>query len=467
MRPDGGMYFFARRIMIHYGNLRANETGIYFGGDGKKLAYHYRGDRHIIWLGPTGVGKDTSIITPLLARLRRSVYVVDPEAQQFAMTARARSRFSKIIVRNPYRVFADRWPRLKMTGGNLLIWIDPKSPTFVDDCVEVARSIVVIDPLDPQKYFSNSAIALLAALIIWAILKYGRKANLAMVRDMLCDSIGEDANGDPIGLSKTVGDIMAWAERDPLGRAARNKISDFKNITRGLLDVRGSARTATDFLDSVPIREDMSRDGFDFRRMRDEIVTVYLINPRMSKQPTWLRLELSAVLKALMETPPNPLMPKPLLLFNEVAQAGHFELLVEAHGRSRKWFQIISFWQSLMGQMKPLYKDSMHAIIGSRGCLSSFAPLDWETARYLSDLSGQYGEVINSRNFKPDDPSGSSSENVKSFPIIRPEDIMRLAKGTTINFVDGVKYPFLASTPPYWELPQFRKYLDSDPYHTS
>lgn len=451
--------------MKKYRNLRKDETGIYLGGDGNE-AFHYRGERHILLFGPNGSGKDTSIITPILANCRRSIFVIDPEGEQAAITARWRSTFSRIVCINPFDVFVSTHPILKSVGFNWLFWLDPGSPDFIDRCVEIAQSIVKIDPRDPQKYFAESARALLAALIIWVILTRKKEASLADVRDMLCAPMGEDAEGHPIGLSKTIADIIAWADRspnEPLVQAARNKIGHFAKMTRGLIDVQGSARTATDFLDSVPIRKDMSREGLDFASMKDAIITVYLIMPHLDKHATWLRVLMSAVLQAMMRTPPNPAMPRPLLLFNEAAQAGHLELLVNAHGRARKWYQILSCWQSL-NQIKTHYEKSMDTFIGARGLLTSFAPQDMETAKYLSDLCGQYGEVVASRNFKPEDPTGSSSESVQSFSLVRPEDLMRLDRAQTLNFVEGIKFPFLAEAPAHFELDHC-KGLDRNPYH--
>lgn len=451
--------------MTSYNNLRANETGIYLGGEGT-TALHYRGDRHIVVIGPTGACKDSSLLTPLIANCHRSLFIVDPEGEQAAITARWRSTFSRIVCINPFDVFVNLNPLLKSLGFNPLR-LDPKSADFIDQCVQIALALVKVDPRETQKYFAETARALLCALIIWEVLTRGANASLANVRDMLCAPMGEDDNKKPIGFSKTVADIIAMADKNPLDpnlRAARNKIAEFAVMTRALRDVIGSAKTATDFLESEPIRKDLSRVGFDFATMKDEIVTVYVIIPRISEYGTWLRLLLSMVLESMMRTVPNPAMPKPLLIFNEVAQADHLELLPKAHGRARKWYQIMTIWQSL-NQITANYGKAADTILGARGALVSFAPKDLESAKYLSELCGQYGEVVKSRTLKPDEPAGSSGETVQSFSLVRPDDLMRLDRCQTLNFVEAVKYPFMASAPQFWELEHLVGKLDPNPYH--
>jgi type IV secretion system protein VirD4 len=455
--------------MYRYRNLRKNETGVYLGGNGDKArpeAYHYRGERHVFLFGPNGSGKDTRIITPNLAELRRSILVIDPKGEQAAITARARSRFSCVEIINPFEELICTHTHLKSRGFNPLRGINPKSRTFVDDSVELARALVKIDPLDPQKHFPESARALVAALLMWEIMTRGSNASLGHVRQMLCEPLGSDAKKEPIGLSKTVLDIMAWAEKDPIAAPARNKIGGLARITRSMTDVQNSARTATDFLDSPVIVEDLERDGIDFAEMKRKLVTVYLILPatRLQEYGTWLRVAVTAALQALMRTPINPAMPRPLLMLNEVGQLGHLEPLVNAMGIARGFgLQIVTVWQSL-NQIRTHYEKSIDTFIGARGALVSFAAQDWETAEYLSKLCGHYTEIVRSKNYKPGDPIGTDSEGPQSYPLMRPEDIMRLGDGITLNFAEPVRYPFLAYAPPYWETP-FRDGVDPNPYY--
>jgi type IV secretion system protein VirD4 len=455
--------------MFRYPNLRKNETGVYLGGSiglTRPEAYHYRGERHILLYGPNASGKDSSIITPNLAELKRSVFVIDPKGEQAAITARARSRFSRVLVINPFDLLVETHPHLKSCRFNPLRSINVKLKTFVDDCVELARALVKVDPIDPQKHFAESARALVAALIMWEILTRGNEATLGHVRTMLCEPLGVDDKDKPIGLSKTVADILAWAERDPIAQPASNKIGELLHKTNEIKSIRNSARTATDFLDSPPIADDLAKDGCDFAAMKSELLSVYLILPatRLGEHGTWLRVAITSALQALMRTAINPAMPRPLLILNEVGQLGHLEPLVNAMGIARGFgVQIMTVWQSL-NQMRTHYEKSMDTFIGARGALVSFAAQDWETAEYFSKLCGHSTEIVTSRSLKPGDPVGTTSEGPQSYPLMRPEDIMRLERGETLNFVEPVRYPFLGYAPPYWETP-FADGLDPNPYH--
>lgn len=419
---------------------------------------------------PNGSGKDTAIITPNLAELRRSVLVIDPKGEQAAITARARARFSRVLMINPFQLLVDTHPHLKSHGFNPLAAIDPKSDMFVDDCAELAQGLVRIDPPDPQKHFAESARALVAALIMWEVLRRGKTASLGHLRTMLCEPLGDDGKGNLIGLTKTVLDVCKWAEdpRNPFGLAVRNKMAELLHSTNEIKAIRNSARTQTDFLDSPPIASDLAHGGCDFSAMKRELVTVYLILPatRLSVHGAWLRVIVTAALQAFMRTPTNPSLPRPLLILNEVGQLGQLEPLANAMGIARGFgVQIMTVWQSL-AQIKTHYGTSLDTFIGARGALSSFAPQDWETAEYLSKLCGYCTEIVTSRSIRPGEPADSISEGPQGYPLLRPEDLMRLDPGVMLNFVEPVKYPFLAYAPGYWDT-AFADGLDANPYYRS
>jgi type IV secretory pathway TraG/TraD family ATPase VirD4 len=66
------------------------------------------------------VRKGTGLIIPNLARLRRSVFIIDPKGEAAAITARRRARFGPVKIINPFNVLVDKLPYLR-SGGLPLI----------------------------------------------------------------------------------------------------------------------------------------------------------------------------------------------------------------------------------------------------------------------------------------------------------------------------------------------------------
>jgi type IV secretion system protein VirD4 len=413
---------------------------------------------HCCLIGPNGCGKDTSIITPNLARLRRSVFLIDPKGEQAAIVYRHRARFSEMIVINPFGVLTDTHPCLKSHGFNCigLPEFDPANDNFNSNARDVAKSLIKHDGGD--SFFTTSGEALIAALVMGARIKYGPRANLKHVRDMLAEDY-ETEGGKPIGLFKTI------AEFSELGHeAVRAKLAQFLTAQRSTIDAINTTRAQTEWTDDTLMAKDLAGEPFDFDQLKRELITVILILPadKLDSHATWLRLVLGSALRAMMRTPPG--LQRPLLIINEAAQLGYMESLKAAHGIARGFgVQIMTVWQSL-AQGFALYGKNFETILGARGVLSAFAPQDMETAEYLSKLCGYRTELITNYNAQPGQPNTERQDTPQGYPLYRPEDLMRLPKGTLINFFEGVEFPFLTNAPGYWELPWCSS-LDPNPYY--
>ena len=127
--------------------------------------------------------------------------------------------------------------------------------------------------------------------------------------------------------------------------------------------------------------------------------------------------------------------------------------------------QIMTVWQSL-AQIKNIYKENFETFLGARGVLSAFAPQDWVTAEYLSNLCGYRTELVANYNATPGQPQTSRQDTPQGFPLFRPEDLMRQASGVMLNFMEPVPFPFLTRVPGYWETP-WAAGLDPNPYYVA
>jgi type IV secretion system protein VirD4 len=419
---------------------------------------------HGITIGPNGSGKGTGVIVPNLASLKRSIFVVDPKGEAAAITARARARLGPVKIINPFNVLAGQLPHLKSTGFNPLAALDPRHDNFTDDCAGIGQALVREQPGADAAFFSGSAQDLVTALVMHECIMRGKAASLANVRKMLTEPYAGDARRGPIGLLKTL-IAMTESHCEPL----RAKAGRFVNGTKSTMDIISTAINETRFLDSPPVARDLSGEAIDWDMMKREIMTVYLILPadRLESHANYLRLVVTSALRSLLRSPPSATLPPVLFVLDEFAQLGYLPPIENAMGIARGFgVQLWPFLQDL-NQLKALYKDRWQTFIGNGGVLTAFAPRDLFTAKYLSELSGQKTEIVESLGLSDDGNGnlrGSLNRTPHGFPLFRPEDLMGLPRNQMICWVQPVKYPFFTSVPGYWDTPYGRG-LDPNPYY--
>jgi type IV secretion system protein VirD4 len=416
---------------------------------------HYSEGIHAITIGPNGSGKGTGLIIPNLAAGLRSIFIIDPKGEAAAITARMRARLGKVVIINPFNVMADRLPHLKSSGFNPLTLLDPRSDNFPDDASGIAEALVRIEGSEP--HWSASAQDLVAALVMWECRTKGKAATLANVRKMLTEPFMKQ-DDKPIGLFRTVLDML-----DSHYPPIEAKAGRFVRATNEVLSVVATAITQTRFLDSPPIQRDLSGAGFDFGDMKHEITTVYLILPadRLETHGNFMRLAVTSALRGLLQSPPSVTLPQVLFMLDEFAQLGYLPPIENAMGIARGFgVQLWPFLQDL-NQLHALYKDRWQTFVGNAGVLTAFAPRDFFTAKYLSDLCGQRTENIKSRSWT-DDGRASWNESPHGFPLFRPEDLMKLPPGHMLCLMTGLD-PFITLASGYWET-DYARGLDPNPY---
>jgi type IV secretion system protein VirD4 len=438
---------------------RSKDEGLYLGrfvDKGRvRSEVRYRDNIHVVTIGPTGSGKGTGLIIPNLSGLKRSIFIIDPKGEAAAVTARARARLGRVIPINPFNVLADTLPHLQSQGFNALTLLDPRSDNFPDDASGIAEALVRVEGSEP--HWSASAQDLVSALVMWECMMKGHAASLGNVRKMLTEPFVKE-NDQPIGLFRTVLEMLESGYEPLVAKAGR-----FVRATNEMLGVISTAMTQTRFVDSPPIKRDMSGAGFDFADMKREIITVYLILPadRLETHANYLRLVVTSALRALLRSPPSSTLPPVLVMLDEFAQLGYLPPIENAMGIAKGFgVQLWPFLQDL-NQLHALYKDRWQTFIGNAGVVTAFAPRDLFTAKYLSDMCGQKTVNVKSRS-QTDQGQSSWNESPHGFPLFRPEDLMKMPPGMMLCLAAGVD-PFFAMANGYWET-SYGRDLDPNPY---
>ena len=438
-------------------------------------AIRYSGPKHLITIGPPGSGKSAGLVVPNVADLPRSMLIIDPKGEIAAITAKARARLGKVVVLNPFGIFADELPHLKSQGFNVMAGLDPRSDDFADDAAALAEALITIEN-DHQKFFPLSARNIMTALIMWEKLQRGAKADLLNVRRMLTAPSAMDDEGVPeAGFMKTLFD-MAQSDHDAVAnRAGRlvERLTERSSSTTSVQDVIETAASETAFLDSPPIARDLSGGSFSFTDLRREIVTVYLILPtsRLHTHAKWLRLIITVALRALYEPQPvkqKHTLPPVLFVLDEFAQLGRLDVIEAALGIARgSGVQLWPFLQDL-NQLKDLYPRRWETFMTGAGAITAYAPKDWFTAEYLSRLCGQKTDITINQNLAMNAGTGGKGHSEgwgeHGFPLLRPEKLRQLPPETMLCFVEPELNPFFTLAPPYPKTPYGRG-LDRNPYY--
>ena len=433
------------------------------GRAGNKVVYE--GERHLLLFGPNGTGKGTRFLIPNLLSIKdRSIVVVDPKGELAAVTADYRRTVGDVVMLNPFNVLG-----LGSAGFNPLALLDPTSPNFYDDAAALGEALIKIEGKDP--HWTESAQGLLVALIMWEKLQKGDAANLENVRALLTEAdrweryTGED--GKPRerpkgGLRVTAADMVQSGGYEIASLAAR-----FTEQSNELSSVRSTADTQTRWILSPPMRDDLKKNGVDFRRLKEKPTTVYVILPaeRMRTHSVWLRLVIVSALRALYRAGGL----RTLLLIDEMPALGHLAPLEDAFGLVRGYkVQIAGICQDL-NQLKALYNDRWESFLANAGVVQGFTPNDLTTAKWMSERAGQSTVIAPSSSESRSPERGQVSESTSwsqvARPLYLPQELMGFAEGTGLLWLAGMANGVRFFAPPYWKIEQAEKRAASNPYY--
>ena len=415
--------------------------------------------------GPNGTGKGTRFLIPNLLSIKdRSIIVIDPKGELAAVTADYRRTVGEVVMLNPFNVLG-----LGSAGFNPLATLDSSSPsTFYDDAAALGEALIKSSDKDP--HWGESAQGLLVALIMWEKIKQGDAANLENVRRLLTEADrwerytgddGKQRERPKSGLRVTAADMVESGGYEIASLAAR-----FTEQTNELSSVRSTADTQTRWILSPPMRDDLKKQGVDFRKLKERVTTVYVILPaeRMRTHSVWLRLVVVSALRALYR--PGGL--RTLLLIDEMPALGHLAPLEDAFGLVRGYkVQIAGICQDL-NQLKALYKERWESFLANAGVVQGFTPNDLTTADWMSRRAGQ-ATVLAPSSSESRSPKGERSETQSwsqiGRPLYLPQELMGFAEGTGLLWLAGMANGVRFFAPPYWKIEQAAKRAARNPYY--
>jgi type IV secretion system protein VirD4 len=446
-----------------------------FKGNGWRIGYsqsgrvlRYGGPGHLLLVAPPRSGKAISVlIQALLERCKASRIIIDPKAELYAITHEFASRFSKVVVIDPFGLvkrLGIKWG--KIVGLNPLASLDPKSVSFGGDVASLADAIVWQEEGGSgDRHFTDSARQLVAA-VIRVLVKYGKpeEKNLVTVREKIC--------GDIFGFARkyvNCGDSMV---RQALARYARQGAEE----SRELNSVISTAVVQTDFLAVEGISDSLMDGGLRFSDLKRKRMTVYIVLPldKLASCGKWFRLCIAAALGDLLKAGPGGL--PVLCVIDEFFSIGPLKAFQTAMSQAAGAASL-QLWPVLqdLAQLQTMYPNQgWRTFLSTTAVKIFFGGHDWATAEEISKMCGERELIV---------PTGSVRENPDKHVgklydvditessgrtwerLVWPHQVARMSAREMIVFCEKVGGPIWAKRKPYFEGWEFRGKYGRNPYY--
>jgi type IV secretion system protein VirD4 len=412
--------------MIHDEMPTGREWDPATGNNGNPATYDF--SSNAIMIAPPGSGKGACVELPalLLLHLKNTTIVsVDPTGQNAAISAKARlMRGSAIRCLNPMGLHVGMYPDLESVGCNPMIeGIDPKGPRFYEEAVAIADCFNWSQTGDT--FFPDAGRDLATLIIMWVRLRDGDDANLSTVLELLMEGDETDEDGNLIkGLRHTAAEMAASGVFQIAALAGR-----FLKENRTIDGITQTARTAARSLLSDSIRHDLSKNGMNLADITKTVTTVYLILPAedLEFHAIWLKLMVTCGLNAIYRQA-GAVTNKSIFMLSEFFSLGKLRAVQTAVSAGPKYgsriFPVLQDYNQLVTTWG---REGALTFIASSGCVIAFAPADPETAKFLSDLSGEHFVTTKTSN---ENASGEVSDSYRTEreKIWSPDAIRSLPK---------------------------------------
>jgi type IV secretion system protein VirD4 len=419
------------------------------------------GEGHVLTVAPTRSGKGVSCVIPNLLDHPGSILVTDPKGENYAVTSRWREELGQEVhAFDPFTVVGGS------AAYNPLDLVDRTSPDAVDDARMLADMLVLPEGREgDQAFWNEEARAVLAGLILHvAASAPAELRTLTHVRTLL--TLPPELFRhllDEMSESQAIGGLVARAAARILQKAERERSG-----------VISTAQSHTHFLDSPRMATVLGRSTVDLRSLKRERMTLYLVLPaeRLDGYARWLRVMIACGLLAIARTPGQP-EKRVLFLLDEFAHLRRMHPVQRDIGLAGGYG--VTFWLVIqdLAQLRSTYPDTWPTFLANVDVLQAFGTNDWDTAEYLSKMTGEATVSILSDNRSTGVSRGRSPQRQLGAAVTRsetgrrlllPDEVRRLSRERQLLFVKG-SAPILAERVTYLGDREFAGKADPNPLY--
>jgi type IV secretion system protein VirD4 len=289
-----------------------------------------------------------------------------------------------------------------------------------------------------QLFWNEEARALLAGLILYvAATAPPALRTLAHVRTLL--TLAPDLFA---ALLETM-----WRSSAVDGLVSRAAARILQKADRERSGVLSTAQSQTHFLDSPSMSRVMDHSTLDLSVLKTEATSVYLILPsdRLETYARWLRLMISCALLAIARTRGRA-EERVLFLLDEFAHLGRMHPVQRDIGLAGGFG--VAFWLIVqdLSQLRSTYGDAWPTFLANADVLQAFGTNDWDTAEYLSKMTGEATIFVESENRSRGVSRGRQSQRQqgealttaeRARRLLLPDEVRRLPRDAQLLFVKG------------------------------
>jgi type IV secretion system protein VirD4 len=426
--------------------------------DGSPL--YYKGERHLLLFGGSGLGKSTHYLVPNILPDPNSVICASDVAGELAMICgEGRQKHGKVWIDNPHRILPEALGPLPHGGCNPMDSLDePDSLKFGIKAMKIAAGCVVKDPSARDKFWQNTARSALKAVIM-AEARRGEFPNLARVAEIV--------HGDFFEYARQVCAASASLEiKQTLKRFTTAREDEVKSLK----EVVEQMRTDTDFLIDQGIAENVTRQDFKYADCRKEVASIFSILgiDVIDVLDKYLRLQLATCLSDLINPDVEGDVPVTIYCdeYGLVARGG-LDAMSAAFIGARKFNVTLFFSVTNLQELQTLHPHDWEGLIANAGATIWMCPItDQTTAEYLSKKCGEkdvYTHSLTSSD-KKRETGGSFSHAGRR--VFTPAELAGMNEDEAIVFTDFSKgRPIVVKHRSYQKMPELRAIAGKNTYY--
>ena len=439
------------------------DRGLLLGKQGN-IPLRHLGEGHVLTVAPTRSGKGVSCVIPNLLDHPGSVLVTDPKGENYAVTARWRRELGQGVF--AFDPFAIAGSEHDTATYNPLDLIDATAQEAIDDARMLADMIVLPDGREGEQMFWNEeARGILTGLILHVAANAPpENRTLTHVRTLLTLA--------PAQFAELLKDMQASPAADGLvSRAAARILQKAEKERSGVIS---TAQSHTHFLDSPRMAMALGRSSVDLSVLKRDPASMYLILPtdRIDAYARWLRLMIACALLGIARTRGQP-KERVLFLLDEFAHLGRMHPVQRDIGLAGGFG--VSFWLVVqdLSQLRGTYGETWPTFLANVDVLQAFGTNDWDTAEYLSKMTGESTIHVESENQSRGVSRGrhaqrqvgaAISTSEKGRRLLLADEVSRLPRDMQLLFAKG-SAPLLVNRLDYLRDQEFAGRFDSNPLY--
>lgn len=414
---------------------------------------------HTVCFAPVGAGKSTGLVIPFLKTCPDSTVVIDFKGELARATmADRRAMGHTIVLLDPYKVVTD-----KPDTFDPIDFIDPASPTALDDCRDGGEAMVVRTGEEKDPHWNDKAESVIAALLA-AVVYCGKKElgtrSLQTISDILSNP--KTVEAVKVSMQKCGGLLARWA----------GQLENLKG------DEKSSVMSTVDrhlrFLTTPSIAASTSSSSFDPAMLKKGNMTIYAILPpdRMRAQAGILRMWMGSFFRAVTQCGLDETK-KVHFILDEAAALGHMRQVDDAVDKYRGYGIRLFFCYQSLGQLSTCFPvDKGQTLLSN--CSKIFMGCnDIQTAEFVSKNLGNETILVRgwgsnsgwgtnrgttsghgySESSGTSESGGTSSdEKQQTRELLKPDEVIRLDSRLAITLTPGLR-PLITRVVRYFEEP--------------